>query len=450
MSQAAPNLETTTLQQTPALRNFSRVLLAGIFSTLLFAPLAFGSTDPWAIFVLEFASACLLVLWAVRQMLLPEMAVHPNPLFRPMLGFAALVLIQLALKRSVYPYKTFSDALLYFSYGTISFLAAQVIRRGSHIRKLGFAFTVYGAAVAAFAMLQSVSSAGKIYWTWTPVHGGWIYGPYVNHNHYAGLMELLVPIPIVIALSKLSSVRTRMLAALAAALMAGTVLLSGSRGGLLALTIELAVLVGLTKIQRKTVKVRVALSASLVAALGIAAWIGGGEITSRLESIGTETRQELSGGMRLNIDRDGLKMFSHRPVFGFGLGTFATAYPGFRSFSTTFFVNEAHNDYIQLLVETGIVGFGLMLWFLASFYRAAARKARGWETTVNGALALAAIVGCTGLLIHSFLDFNLQIPANAALFFTFATLGAAAPIPESVRRKRSNSLLIEEVWATPA
>jgi len=113
-------------------------------------------------------------------------------------------------------------------------------------------------------------------------------------------------------------------------------------------------------------------------------------------------------------------------------------------------VNEAHNDYIQLLVETGAVGFALMLWFLVRFYRNAARKLQTWDTSVNGAISLVAVLGCTGILIHSFLDFNLQIPANASLFYTLTVLGAAKPIPESVRRKRSNSFLIEEVWATPA
>jgi O-antigen ligase len=450
LPQPLPNLETPPLKQTPALRNLSRLLLGGLFSTLLFAPLAFGSTDPWAIFLLELASTTLLVLWLVRQMLLQETTIQTNPLFPPMLGFAALILLQLVFRRSVYRFQTLSEALLYFSYGTLAFLAAQVIRRGSHIRKLALAFTVYGAAVALFAIIQSVSSSGKVYWTWTPLHGGWIYGPYVNHNHYAGLMELLVPIPLVIALSQLSQGKKRILAATAAALMAGTVFLSGSRGGMLALTIEFAVLIGITKIQKRSVPVRLALSASLVAGLGITAWIGGGEITSRLQSIETETRQELAGGMRLSIDRDGLRMFSHHPILGFGLGTFSVAYPEFRTFSTTFFVNEAHNDFIQVLVETGAIGLGLMLWLLVAFYRGAARKVHGWETTANGALALAAIVGCTGLLVHSFLDFNLQVPANAALFYTLATLGAAQIVPESIRRKRSNSLLIEEVWATSA
>ncbi len=62
-------------------------------------------------------------------------------------------------------------------------------------------------------------------------------------------------------------------------------------------------------------------------------------------------------------------MFSHRPVWGWGLGTFPTVYPGYRSFYTNLFINEAHNDYAQLLVETGLLGFGLTLWFLVSLYR---------------------------------------------------------------------------------
>ncbi len=61
-----------------------------------------------------------------------------------MLGFAALVLIQLVFHRTAYPYQTRSDALLYFSYATLAFLAVQTIKRGSHIRKLGVVFTVYG------------------------------------------------------------------------------------------------------------------------------------------------------------------------------------------------------------------------------------------------------------------------------------------------------------------
>ena len=65
-----------------------------------------------------------------------------------------------------------------------------------------------------------------------------------------------------------------------------------------------------------------------------------------------------------SIDRDALKMFAARPITGWGLGVFPNVYPQFRSFHTNFFINEAHNDYLQLLVEMGGLGFAVLLWFL--------------------------------------------------------------------------------------
>jgi len=136
-------------------------------------------------------------------------------------------------------------------------------------------------------------------------------------------------------------------------------------------------------------------------------------------------------------------MFSHRPVGGWGLGTFPTIYPSYRSFYTNLFVNEAHNDYAQLLVETGLLGFGLMLWFLVRLYQHGLPTSRRWEFKWDGAVSLAALLGCTGILFHSFVDFNLQIPANAALFYVLCGL-AASPLTKSSRSGRSRSPRDEE------
>ncbi len=86
-------------------------------------------------------------------------------------------------------------------------------------------------------------------------------------------------------------------------------------------------------------------------------------------------------------------MFRQRPLLGWGLGTFETVYPQFRSFYTNLLVDKAHNDYSQLLAETGIVGFALMVWFLVSVFRRALPKIRNWPSDVNGAVTLAAIIG---------------------------------------------------------
>ena len=105
-------------------------------------------------------------------------------------------------------------------------------------------------------------------------------------------------------------------------------------------------------------------------------------------------------------------------------------------FYANLFINEAHNDYAQLLVETGF-GFGLMLWFLVQVYRYGLPTSRRWEYKWDGALSLAALLGCTGILIHSFVDFNLQIPANAAFFYVLCALAASKLSASSSRPRPS-------------
>src|SRR5208282_2208003 len=164
-------------------------------------------------------------------------------------------------------------------------------------------------------------------------------------------------------------------------------------------------------------------------------WMGNNELTQRLISIHSEAREEINGGVRLTIDRDCLRMLAQRPFLGWGLGAFPIVYPEFRSFYTMFFVNHAHNDYLQLLVETGLAGFSIASWFLVLVFRQAAGKLKNWTENASGAMTVAALLGCVGILVHSFLDFNLQIPANAALFYVLAAIAASKPLQESQRRR---------------
>jgi O-antigen ligase len=400
------------------------VVFYGVFGLLLFAPLAFGAVEPWSIFILEAGAALLLLLWTFRQAASGELSVAGNPLFAPALVFAVLIGLQLATGRTVYRYETFSTSLLYCAYGMLCFLVVQVLRRTSQVQTLTVTFSVYGFLMAAFALLQSLSATSRLYWLRTPRMGGWIYGPYVNHNHYAGLMEMLVPIPLVFSLTRGARGPRKFMAGMAAALMAGTIFLSGSRGGMLAFVVEMGLLAVVVVCGQKSRKTTLALATFLVIGVALVLWLGGSELAKRLATIHADTKTELSGGTRLDIDRDALHMFARKPVLGWGLGTFPDVYPQFRSFHTNFFINEAHNDYLQLLVEMGGLGGAAMLWFLWAVYRNGLRKLKNWTEDTNGAVALAALLGVTGILVHSLVDFNLQIPANAALFYVLCMVAA--------------------------
>lgn len=420
------------------------VLLYGSFGLLMFGPLAFGAVEPWSIFLVEVGAVLLTGVWLAKQWLEQEITILWNPLYLPMLAFGILILLQIVFRLTAYQHDTVAEAMLFCAYGLLCFVVTQSLLRGSDARKIALVLGVYGAVVAAFALVQGVAPNGKIYWMRQPLMGGWIYGPYVNHNHYSGLMELLVPIPLVISVSHLAHEKTRIAAGIAAAIMVGTIFLSGSRGGMLAIVTELAILGVILSRQKKRVRIALGVAAFAVVLLGLLAWLGGKELTTRVTSISTEARGEISGGTRLNIDRDTVKMFVRRPVLGWGLGTFPTVFPQFRSFYTNFFVNEAHNDYLQLLAEMGILGFTIMIWFFLVLVRQVRRKVHKWSSDISGATALACSLGVLGILVHSLVDFNLQIPANAALFYAFCGILGAPPLLQRSRKRKSISSEEEE------
>ena len=428
------------------------VLLASAWAILLLAPLAFGAVEPWAVFALELCSAIVLVLWGFRQSRSVQLDIVENPLYLPMAAFFALALVQWLTGATAYRHTTYLHLLLYAAYGMLAFVVTQSFRRSSQFDWLAKIITGYGAAVALFAILQGIAPNGKLYWFWPSQTGGAIYGPYVNHNHYAGLMEMLTPFPLVLAATRFTDGGRKVLVMTIAALMAGSIFLSGSRGGMLALAIQIVLLsVFVMRSQKAGWKQPLLLGGFLLLVVGFLVWLGGNELTRRLVSIHAETQTEISGGTRLLIDRDCLRMLLKKPLLGWGLGTFPTVYPGFRSFYTTFFVNQAHNDYLQMLVETGLAGFGIALWFFVRGVRQAAAKLKGWHDATSGALTLAAILGCVGILVHSFLDFNLQIPANTALFYVLCGIAASPPLQESHKRRvfRRRHLIMEPIVPVP-
>jgi O-antigen ligase len=435
----------------PRLTN--NTLLMGACAVLLLGPLAFGAVEPWSIFALEACAMLLLAVWAYRQWINRELSVSDNVLYRPMAAFFALVLLQWVAGTTAYRHATYAHMLLYAAYGMLAFVVTQTLHRSSQFELLAKLFTAYGVVVACFAVLQGMAPNGKLYWIWPLEQGGAIFGPYVNHNHYAGLMEMLTPFPLVLAATRYTNGNRKIAVAGIAALMAGSIFLSGSRGGMVAFAAQMVVLgVFLVRKREGSWKQPLMLGGFLAVVIVFLVWMGGNELTQRLISIHSEAREEISGGIRLTIDRDCLRMFIKRPFLGWGLGAFPIVYPEFRSFYTTFFVNQAHNDYLQLLVETGVAGFSIAVWFLVLVFRQAASKLKNWTETASGALTVAALLGCVGILVHSFLDFNLQIPANAALFYVLCAIAASAPLQESQRRRvvRRHNLIAQPNPEAPA
>ena len=395
----------------------------GLCSILFFAILAFGAVDEWSTFVFEAGAAVLLLAWLGKQIFSAQLKVGGSPLYAPAFCFLALLLTQLLLHTSAYPYATKYELLQYISYGIVLLIATECLRQEDTREKFGFLLIGFGTLYAFYAMAQELTSPGRFFWFYTPRFHGSIYGSYVNHDHYAGLMEMLVPFPLVIAMGRMLRGAQRVLVFFCAVLMATTIVLSGSRGGMISFAFEVLALTALTLYQKRNPRIALATFALCSGVLGFLLFLGKGKVLGRLGDLGPD--------IRLRVTADCLKIFAHKPLLGWGLGTFPTIYPSFRSFYTNLFVNQAHNDYAQLLVETGVLGFGLMLWFIFLLYRHGFPTSRRWEFKWDAAVSLAALLGCTALLLHSLVDFNLHVPANAAMFYALCALAAARPASTS-------------------
>lgn len=385
---------------------------------LMFGPLALGAVDFWSTSLFETGAAAVLLLWITWQLASVEVKIRWNPLFDPMLVLFALVLLQIAFHRTAYLYDSLSELWRCISYGILTFVAVQLVQSDDNfVLVFGQSLAAFGSIYAVFAILQGFTSEGKIYWLIKPQAGN-VYGSYVNHNHYAGLMELLLPTAFVLAFSGAVQGAKRILLIFAATLMAASVFLSQSRGGMFAVIVEMVFLAifWIPQFSRRRKSAAVFALFCLVTALFLA------RIAPQVGSRITDTHDPA----RWLIHRDSIRMFAAHPILGSGLGTFATVFPRYRTFFDGFFVNNAHDDYLELLLECGLAGFGIGVWFLKVLYREGFRNLRLARQYPATMISTAALAGCTGLLAHSFVDFNLHIPANAAFFYVLCAIATAS------------------------
>ena len=390
--------------------------------TLLAAPLAFGAVPPWAWASLASLAVVLLLVWAIGTVQQGTLRISWSPIYLPVAAFLIFGLVQFLGHFTRDPIATRESLLKLLTDLLFLFLATQLFATASDKtwRRFGLAVTLFAFSLSLFAILQYFSSHGLIYWS-VKTASGCTFGPYVNHNHYAGLMEMLIPIAGAYVLSRREEHRSRRLLGFAVLVPIASLLLSGSRGGFISLSAE-ALLLGAILFRysppttlRRSLAVMVTLGITTAALLFF--WMDPGQISKRLATVANLPQNpEATLAERKTITQDSLRIFNQHPWTGTGLGSFEIIYPRYQSLATDVVWDHAHNDYAEALVETGLVGGVLILAGLVIFFRLAFQNLTRRLQREAGWIQLGAALGCCGLLVHSFGDFNFHIPANAAWF----------------------------------
>jgi len=458
------------------------ILLSGVVLAVVWGALAFGAVYPWAYtplaiggaviglaaFTIKLGNAfslrpltlgCLAIAAAISLQLMPLSprvlgAVSPSTdrfLSRYDLSYqmssrelagdgvraAARWPISLTPSATVLGLSLFL-ALAIFMLGTVRIVS------GTGALAAARALVIFGVMLAVFAIGQYVLSGGetyllKIYGFWQPQYRGSPFGPFVNRNHFAGWMLMVLPLAAaaaygaavserhdglhqVVSWLSRSPVAARMqLMTLAATVMGLSILLSQSRSGMLALAAEAALLGGFIVRRQASRRGRV-IAVTVIAAgvLVVAAWAGLDRLMARAATVAGDLP---TGGGRIGAWGDTVHIIRDFPVTGTGLNTFGTAMVLYQTGNRDLHFQEAHNDYLQLAAEGGLlvgIPVAILVWI---FVRAV--KQRFAEAPAEGStywLRIGAVIALLGIAVQAFVEFSLQMPGNAALFAVIAAI----------------------------
>ncbi len=411
-----------------------RFVRTGLCALVVFAVLAHGAVEDWARAVLETGAGLLFLVWAAVFYLNREedQEVVLTPLLPPLLLLATVALAQLLLPITASSYDTRMGLNLLAAYAILLFLATQVFRTSDQWRSFVWFIMIFGFLMAVFGILQQVTFNGKLYWFREMRYGGIPFGPYVNRNHFAGFIELVVPVALVpLILGKVRKERWY-LVTIFVLLPIGALFLSASRGGVVSFGVEVGVLVLMMLLRRTGGQHVLAGGLVLLLAFLLVSWLGVKQVLDRFSSLQS---LEVTSGKRASMRQDTWRIFLDHRWTGTGLGTLQTVFPAYETNYDGKIVNHAHNDYLEGLAETGIAGGLCGAVFLGILFFVSLRQLLQRDKPFAAALHLSGLVACSGFLVHSLVDFNLHIPANALLFLLMAHLatGEVTPSPSADR-----------------
>jgi O-antigen ligase len=434
----------------------SRFAFLMICVAIVLSALAYGTVHYWALALFNLGALTVLALWAIDSLQLGNLRLSRNWLQLPLLGALGVGLVQLLPFASTLSRDPYSTRLVLVQLTTllIYFAATLVFVDTPHrLRVLVRTIMIFGFCLAIFGLTQSFTSPTKVYWV-RELEQSTAFGPFINRHHFAGYMELTIALPLALVFAGAVDREKMLLYLFVAGLMGIALVMTTSRGGIISLVAEIVFLVIVPALWRsrkekhreerhrhkKSRLKRLGIRVGLVAALLISLFLGvlslGGEF-SIYRFIDTVNTDDPTTG-RAHFWSVTLDIIRANPYLGSGLGAFGVVYTKYDSRNGLFRLEQAHNDYLQVLSDAGIIGGVLALSFVALlFYRSLQRAKSGDD--FRRAVAFAGLGGCFAVLVHSFFDFTLHTTSNALLFLVLAALATMNGHIENAPRRRRNS-----------
>ena len=454
---------------------------------LVWAPIPLGSNRPWAWAILEAGIGSLAIAWAWLYGLgrihlhAPLRRAWPAMLlFACWLAWLAIQVVPLPadLLRmisptraglptpdaasaihtlSIDPYASVGFLLKSCAYVAAFCLALALMRRRERMKTIAIVIIAAGliqALLASFMHLAKLN--GEVFFT-AFSHVDVAHGSFANRNHLAGYLEMCLALGIGMMIATLRGgttqtwkqrfrdtagwlLSTRVLLRISLVIMVIALVMTRSRMGNAAFFTSMLVtgVIGLATSRHATRSTVILLVSLIIIDVFVAGtWFGVENVIKRYEETTIYRELQPTGGSveeRLEPGLYAMDMLKDYPLTGSGGGTFYTAFPKYRPGVISAYFDHAHNDYVQFTTDAGVIGLGLLGLIVLSTFVVALRTLYERRDPLCRGIAFGTTMGIIAVMIHSWVDFNLQIPANAFTFVVLLALGWAA---YSMNRHRS-------------
>lgn len=466
-----------------------KIIEYGILGLIIFSPLPAASVYEWSILVIQLTVLVMMAAYLIMREkpenneLLSRAVKWPGYVF---VGLFVFIFIQIIpspnflvkifspsiytfrdlysfdfsaikfMSFSLMPSHTLREGLELLSYFLLGFLIIKSITRRKQIMRIFSLLVIMGIFEAFYGMLELYNRNPRILFYKKIYNLDAVTGTFVNRNHLSGYLEMIIPLAIGLIIARISlfslarmkwreklirlserGLSTNMLITAGIIVMSLAIILSKSRSGVFLLIFifilffELTVLYfGMVRFQQKWIKNFLMFSFLII--IIISFYIG---IEATIERFAMD---KLLHGGRPIYWSNVTSIVGDFPLFGTGLGTFASVYPAYEENRMPGHLSHAHNDFLEYLSELGVVGMillfgGILFMGVSSFLIWRVRR----HPEVKG-LAMGGIVAIVVILIHSITDFNLHIPANMVLFTVVFSVTAVTAFYKSSEKSEKS------------
>ena len=443
-----------------------RLIYIGFLVLIAWLPLPLGSNRPWAEAIVEVWACSLMLLWLIAFI---RNKVETTDVFKkaaPVIGLFFIWLIWILLQitplppawiasispaafghhslvnatdlmtLSLDPHATAVGWFKSLAYILIFVLSLLLIHSRRRLRQLAYVVIYSGLFQAVYGSLMTLSGLGYGFFIKNPSALNITTGTFINPNHLAGYLVMALSVGIGMMIASLDTksdytakqrlrkylqliLSPKLRLRLYLAMMVIALVLTHSRMGNTSFFVGLIIAGGIGLIlSRHATRGTVILFISLIAidVFIVGAWFGLEKVAQRIEE--TTLVQETRDEVNIYV----YQQWKDYQWTGSGLGSFYSVFPKYKKHDSPGYHDHVENDYLEFASDTGVIGVALLgLVIVMSIYIALVAQYRRRDPLMRG-ISFAAIMSICAMMIHAMVDFNLQIPANAATFMLILSM----------------------------